>query len=69
MSMAATARPVAGTLRHVIVHLPSGLGEDMVKRLRRVAETCPARRSLEAGFTFDEQLVLDAGVMACANES
>jgi len=26
-------------------------------RLERVAETCPARRALEAGFTFEERLV------------
>jgi putative redox protein len=47
------------TPRHadVRVHLPDGLTPDQVKRLRRVAETCPARRALEAGFTFDEQVV------------
>ncbi|MGZ4263431.1 MAG: OsmC family protein [Solirubrobacteraceae bacterium] len=53
----------------VIVHLPAGLGDDQVRRLRRVAETCPARRALEAGFTFDEQLILDAGVKACPTGS
>ena len=56
------------TPRHaeVIVHLPAGLSEDQVRRLRRVAETCPARRALEAGFTFDERLVFEAGAEACA---
>ncbi len=44
---------------HVTVHLPEGLTSDQVRRLRRVAETCPARRALEAGFTFDEQFVLE----------
>ncbi|HET7048928.1 MAG TPA: OsmC family protein [Solirubrobacteraceae bacterium] len=59
------------TPRHaeVIVHLPTGLREDQVRRLRRVAETCPARRALEAGFTFDEQLVFDAAAKACATGS
>jgi putative redox protein len=59
------------TPRHaeVTVHLPAGLREDQVRRLRRVAETCPARRALEAGFTFDEQLVLDAGAKACPTGS
>jgi putative redox protein len=49
------------TPRHVevTVHLPEGLTHDQVERLTRVAQTCPARRALEAGFTFDEQLALD----------
>ncbi|MBJ7328376.1 MAG: OsmC family protein [Solirubrobacteraceae bacterium] len=40
------------------VNLPAGLTDDQVKRLRRVADTCPVRRALEAGFVFDEQIVL-----------
>ena len=43
----------------VIVHLPDGLTPDQAKRLRRVADTCPVRRAFEAGFTFEEKLVLD----------
>jgi putative redox protein len=43
----------------VAVHLPKGLTGDQINRLRRVAQTCPARRALEAGFTFDEQFALD----------
>lgn len=45
------------TPRHVRlrVHLPATLSSDQLRRLRRVAETCPARRALEAGFTFDER--------------
>jgi putative redox protein len=39
------------------VHLPSSLSEDQVNRLERVAETCPLRRSLEAGFSFEERIV------------
>ena len=48
------------TPRHVDlrVYLPEGLTADQVKRLRRVADTCPAKRALEAGFTFDEQLIV-----------
>jgi len=48
------------TPRHVdlCVHLPAGLTADQVKRLKRVVDTCPAKRSLEAGFTFDEQLIV-----------
>lgn len=42
------------------VHLPDGLTPDQVERLRRVAETCPARRALESGFMFDEQIELSA---------
>lgn len=47
------------TPRHVDlqIHLPAGLTADQVRRLRRVADTCPARRALEAGFTFDEQII------------
>jgi putative redox protein len=59
------------TPRHaeVIVHLPAGLRDDQVRRLRRVAQTCPARRALEAGFTFDELVVFDAGGKACLTGS
>ncbi len=35
------------------VHLPDGLTQDQIARLRRVAETCPVKRALEAGFTFE----------------
>jgi hypothetical protein len=28
--------------------------------LRRVADTCPVRRALEAGFVFDEYIVVPA---------
>ena len=40
----------------VTVHLPDGLSDDQLTRLRRVADTCPVRRALEAGFAFDEQV-------------
>ena len=41
----------------ITIHLPDHLSDDQVKRLEKVAETCPVRRALEAGFTFDERLV------------
>jgi putative redox protein len=43
----------------VRLHLPKGLRSEQIKRLERVAESCPARRALEAGFTFDEELLHD----------
>ncbi len=54
------------TPRHidVRVYLPGGLTSDQVKRLRKVADTCPARRALEAGFTFDEQIVVGASAVS-----
>jgi putative redox protein len=41
----------------VDLHLPDDLTADQLQRLERVAETCPARRALEAGFTFEERVV------------
>lgn len=46
----------------VSVHLPEGLTPDQTQRLHRVADSCPVRRALEAGFTIDEQLLTDAPV-------
>jgi hypothetical protein len=45
MSLTAIARPLGG------------LSADQVARLRRVAETCPVRRALEADFRFEETIV------------
>ena len=46
------------TPRHfdVTINLPPGLTPDQVRRLMRVAEACPVRRSIEAGMVFDEHL-------------
>ncbi|MGP0103098.1 MAG: OsmC family protein [Solirubrobacteraceae bacterium] len=41
----------------VDIHLPDGLTTDQRRRLERVAETCPVRRALEAGFAFDERVL------------
>jgi putative redox protein len=42
------------------VHLPDDLSSEQRRRLERVAETCPARRALEAGFAFQERTVQGA---------
>jgi putative redox protein len=39
------------------VHVPAGLSHDQAERLRRIVDTCPVKRALEAGFTFDEEMV------------
>lgn len=41
----------------VAVHLPDNLAPEQLRRLERVAEACPLRQALEAGFTFDERTV------------
>ncbi len=41
----------------VALQLPSQLSPEQVRRLERVAEACPLRRALEAGFIFEEDLV------------
>jgi putative redox protein len=43
----------------LVVHAPHGITEDQAERLRRIVNTCPVKRALEAGFTFDEQIVVD----------
>jgi putative redox protein len=59
------------TPRHVqlAIHVPEGLTDGQIERLRRIAHTCPVKRALEAGFTFDEELVVDGSpseMVACA---
>ena len=48
------------------LHLPGSLTPEQRRRLERVAETCPVRRALEAGFTFDERTVTEQAVGAAA---
>jgi putative redox protein len=45
--------------RHFAIdmRLPNDLTPDQRRRLERVAETCPVRRALEAGFAFEERIV------------
>ena len=40
----------------VTLNLPEGLTDDQVARLRKVADTCPVRRALEAEVNFDERV-------------
>jgi len=50
----------------VTLHLPEGLTTEQVSRLTRVAEACPVRRALEAGFEFDEKIVSGDDPLAVA---
>jgi len=50
----------------VEVHLPDDLTPDQRRRLERVAETCPARRALEAGFVFEERVVQEPRASSAA---
>ena len=43
----------------VDLHLPGTLSPDQRQRLERVGRTCPVRRALEAGFSFEERTVLE----------
>ncbi len=54
------------TPRHfdVTITLPDDLTEDRVRRIMRAAETCPVRRAIEAGMTFDEHLPRVAALTA-----
>jgi putative redox protein len=50
------------------LHVPEGLSDGQIERLRRIADTCPVKRAFEAGFTFDEKLVVDgspSSMVAC----
>jgi len=48
----------------VTVHLSEGLTSDQTQRLKRVADTCPVRRALEAGFAFQERIEHDLPALA-----
>jgi len=43
----------------VTLHLPDGLTNEQTERLRRVADSCPVRRALQAGFIFEERIEHD----------
>ena len=40
----------------VTIRLPDDLSDEQARRIMRAAETCPVRRAIEAGMTFDEHL-------------
>lgn len=42
----------------VTIQFAGNLSAEQVERLTRVAATCPVRRALEAGCTFEERVVL-----------
>jgi putative redox protein len=41
----------------IAVQLPDDLSSEQVRRLERVAESCPLRRALEDGFSFEERVL------------
>jgi putative redox protein len=41
------------------VHVPDSLAPAQIERLQRVAKSCPLRRALETGFTFEERLLIE----------
>jgi putative redox protein len=49
------------------VSLPADLSADQRRRLERVAESCPVRRALEAGFTFQERVRGEAALSGAAD--
>jgi putative redox protein len=48
------------------LNLPAELSSEQLRRLERVAEGCPLRRALEAGFTFQERLVTTESIAPAA---
>ncbi len=48
------------------IHLPNGITPGQQRRLHRVADTCPVRRALEAGFTFEERPITTPATRAAA---
>ena len=48
------------------LNLPTELSSEQLRRLERVAESCPLRRALEAGFTFQERLVTTESIAPAA---
>jgi putative redox protein len=41
---------------HVVVHAPASYTPEQAQRLHRIADTCPVKRALEAGFSFEERV-------------
>jgi putative redox protein len=53
----------------VDIHLPGDLTPEQRRRLERVAQTCPVRRALEAGFTFQERTIASPAPRALASRA
>ncbi len=51
---------VTPRLLQVVVHAPVDFPEEQLERLHRIVDTCPVKRAFEAGFTFEERIVVDA---------
>ncbi len=51
----------------VEIRLPAGLTDDQVRRLRRVADTCPVRRALEGPVVFSERIATGAPAAAASH--
>jgi len=50
----------------VEVRIGGAITPEQRRRLERVAESCPVRRALEAGFSFDERMVVAGEARAAA---
>ena len=44
----------------IVVHAPADFPAEQLGRLQRIADTCPVKRALEAGFSFRDRVVADA---------
>lgn len=42
---------------HVVVNAPAHFTAEQLERLHRIADTCPVKRALEAGFSFEETVL------------
>ena len=49
------------------VEVSGELSDEQLRRLDRVAATCPLRRALEAGFIFDERSLSNRSMATSAN--
>jgi putative redox protein len=43
----------------LVVHVPEGWAAEQAERVRRIVDTCPAKRALDAGFTFSKHVVAE----------
>lgn len=50
----------------ITIHAPAGFSPEQLARLQRIADTCPVKRALETGFSFEERVIADASMHAAA---